>query len=321
MAEYAIKRVVLAIPTLLLVGLIIFVIMRAIPGDAALLMSLSGEEVSAEADEKLYEELRHKFGLDRPVVVQYADWVWRFVRYGDLGNSYWSDRPVVQQLVERLPVTLELAVGSIIIAVSLAIPWGVAAALWRDRLGDYVPRVVSVILVSMPNFWIGTLLVVFPAILLKYSAPLGYINPLDNLAGNLQQFIFPWIAVGARLIGTSLRMTRSSMLEVLSQDYIRTAWAKGLPARTVLFVHALKNAMIPVITIIGGQIAFLLGGAVIIEAVFGLPGLGSLTIESIRQRDYPQTQASVMFIAMMVLAANLIVDLSYAYFDPRIKYR
>lgn len=321
MAEYAIKRVVLAIPTLLLVGLIIFVIMRAIPGDAALLMSLSGEEVSAEADEKLYQDLRHQFGLDRPVLVQYGDWVWRFVRYGDLGKSYWSDRPVLQQLVERLPVTLELAIGSIIIGVSLAIPWGVVAAVWRDRMGDYVPRVVSVVLVSMPNFWIGTLLVVFPAIWLKYSPPLGYINPLENLGGNLQQFIFPWIAVGARLIGTSLRMTRSSMLEVLSQDYIRTAWAKGLPARTVLFVHALKNAMIPVITIIGGQIAFLLGGAVIIEAVFGLPGLGTLTIESIRQRDYPQTQASVMFIATIVLAANLVVDLSYAYFDPRIKYR
>lgn len=319
MREYIVRRVLLGIPTLLIVSLIIFLIMRAIPGDAATIMAISGEDV--ESNQEAYERLRSQLGLDKPIVVQYWDWLYQFVRHGDLGTSYWSKRPVLQQILDRLPVTLELAIGSILIGVTLAIPWGVAAAVWRDRMGDYVPRVLAVLLVSMPNFWIGTMLVVFPAILLKYSPPLGYISPTENLVSNVQQFAFAWIALGSRLIGTTLRMTRSSMLEVLSQDYIRTAWSKGLRARAVFFQHALKNAMIPVITIIGGQIAFLLGGSVIVEAVFGLPGLGNLTIESIRQRDYPQIQANVMFIATIVLVANLLVDLSYGFFDPRIKYR
>lgn len=319
MRDYVTRRLLLVIPTLLVVSLIIFGIMRAVPGDAALIMAVSGEDV--QSDLETYERLRRELGLDRPLLVQYADWVGGFLLRGDLGTSYWSKRPVLQQIAERLPVTLELTMGSIIIGVALAIPWGVVAAVWRDRMGDYVPRVVAVLLVSMPNFWIGTMLVVFPAVLLKYSPPLGYVSPMESPMGNLQQFFFPWLALGSRLIGTTLRMTRSSMLEVLGQDYIRTAWSKGLAARAVFFRHALKNAMIPVVTIIGGQVAFLLGGAVIVEAVFGLPGLGSLTIESIRQRDYPQIQANVLFIAFIVLATNLLVDLSYAFFDPRIKYR
>lgn len=319
MRDYIVRRLLLVVPTMLLVSLIIFGIMRIIPGDAALIMAVSGEDV--QSDLEAYERLRHQLGLDKPLLVQYAAWLMQFLASGDLGTSYWSGRPVLGQIADRLPVTLELAIGSIIIGVALAIPWGVAAAVWRDRMGDYVPRVVAVLLVSMPNFWIGTMLVVFPAILFKYSPPLGYISPLENPAGNLQQFFFPWVALGSRLIGTSLRMTRSSMLEVLGQDYIRTAWSKGLSSRAVFFRHALKNAMIPVVTIIGGQIAFLLGGSVIVEAVFGLPGLGNLTLESIRQRDYPQIQANILFIAFIVLAANLLVDLSYAFFDPRIKYR
>lgn len=319
MRDYITRRLLLVIPTLLMVSLIIFGIMRTIPGDAALIMAVSGEDV--QSDLETYERLRRELGLDRPLFLQYADWVGNFLLRGDLGTSYWSKRPVLQQIAERLPVTLELAVGSIIIGVALAIPWGVVAAVWRDRMGDYIPRVVAVLLVSMPNFWIGTMLVVFPAILLKYSPPLGYTSPMENPMENLQQFFFPWVALGSRLIGITLRMTRSSMLEVLGQDYIRTAWSKGLAAHAVFFRHALKNAMIPVVTIIGGQVAFLLGGTVIVEAVFGLPGLGSLTIESIRQRDYPQIQANVLFIAFIVLATNLLVDLSYAFFDPRIKYR
>jgi len=316
--EYALRRIILMIPTLLVVSMIIFTIMRMIPGDAATILAISGEDV--EANQELYLELRHSLGLDKPLPLQYADWLWQLLQ-GDLGVSYWSNRPVLKQIMDRLPVTLELALGSIILGVTMAIPWGVGAAVWKDKMGDYVPRILAVLLVSMPNFWIGTMLVVFPAILFKYSPPLGYISPTENLVGNFQQFAFAWFALGSRLIGTTLRMTRSSMLEVLSQDYIRTAWSKGLKARSVFFQHALKNAMIPVITIVGGQMAFLLGGSIIVEAVFGLPGLGNLTIESIRQRDYPQIQANVLFIATIVLAANLLVDLSYAFFDPRIKYK
>jgi peptide/nickel transport system permease protein len=319
MRNYILRRLLYVIPTVFLTALLIFLVMRIIPGDAALLMSVGGEGVSSNLE--LYETLKHQLGLDRPLYIQFGDWVWQFVRYGDLGTSYWTKDPVMTQIMNRLPVTLELAVGATIIGVAVAIPWGVVAAIRQDRAGDYVPRVVSVILVSAPNFWIGTLLIVLPAIWFRYMPPLGYVGFFENPGANVQQFFFPWLALGTRLIGTSLRMTRSAMLEVMHQDYIRTAWAKGLHERGVVYRHALRNAMIPVITIIGGQIAFLLGGSVVIESVFGLPGLGSLTLQSIYQRDYPQIQGNVLFIALIVIGVNLIIDVSYAWFDPRIRYR
>jgi peptide/nickel transport system permease protein len=293
--------------------------MRMIPGDAALLMAVGGE--GATGNLQVYETLKHQLGLDRPLYVQFVDWLWQFVRYGDLGTSYWTKDAVMSQILSRLPVTLELAIGATIIGVGIAIPWGVMAAIRQDRAGDYVPRVVSVILLSAPNFWIGTLLVVLPAIWFRYMPPLGYVSFFDNPLANMQQFVFPWLALGTRLIGTSLRMTRSTMLEVMHQDYIRTAWAKGLRERGVVYRHALNNAMIPVVTVIGGQIAFLLGGSVVIETVFGLPGLGSLTLQSIYQRDYPQIQGNVLFIALIVIGVNLIIDISYDWFDPRIRYK
>ncbi len=319
MKEYCFRRILYAIPTALLVAALIFVVMRLIPGDAALLMASGGEGL--QSDPAVYEQLRHEMGLDRPIFIQFADWLWRFVRHGDLGTSYWTKEPVLDQILLRLPVTLELAIGAILIGVLIAIPWGVVAALRQDRPEDYLPRIFSVLLVSIPNFWLGTLLLVLPAIWFRYMPALGYVSFFDNPGANVQQFMFPWLALGTRLIGTTLRMTRSTMLEVLHQDYIRTAWAKGLRERVVVYRHALKNAMIPVVTIIGGQIAFLLGGSIIIESVFGLPGLGNLTIQAIYQRDYPQIQGNVLVIALFVIVMNLVTDLSYAWFDPRIKYR
>ena len=318
MGAYFVRRLVFAIPTAFLVALLIFLIMRMIPGDAALLMAVGGEGVASNLE--LYESLKHDLGLDRPLYVQFADWLWRFVRHGDLGTSYWTKEPVMSQILNRLPVTLELAIGAILIGVTIAIPWGIIAATHQDRAGDYAPRLVSVFLLSAPNFWIGTLLVVLPAIWFRYMPTLGYVSFFDNPVVNMQQFFFPWLAMGTRLIGTTLRMTRSTMLEVLHQDYIRTAWSKGLAERGVVYRHALKNSMIPVVTIIGGQIAFLLGGSVVIESVFGLPGLGSLTLQSIYQRDYPQIQGNVLLIALIVIVVNLITDISYAWFDPRIRY-
>lgn len=319
MGTYFLRRVLYAIPTAFLVALLIFLIMRMIPGDAALLMAVGGEGVTSNLE--LYESLKHDMGLDRPIYVQFADWVWKFVRYGDLGTSYWTKEPVTSQILNRLPVTLELSIGAILIGVTIAIPWGIIAATRQDRAADYVPRIFSVFLLSAPNFWIATLLVVLPAIWFRYMPPLGYVSFFDNPGANVQQFLFPWLAMGTRLVGTTLRMSRSTMLEVLHQDYIRTAWAKGLRESGVVYKHALKNSMIPVITIIGGQIAFLLGGTVVIEVVFGLPGLGSLTLQSIYQRDYPQIQGNVLFIALIVIAVNLLTDLSYAWFDPRIRYK
>ena len=319
MREYILRRVALVFPTAFLVAAMIFVVMRLIPGDAALLMAVGGENVQSNME--LYEQLKHDMGLDRPIYVQFADWVWRFVRYGDLGTSYWTKEPVLKQIMTRMPVTLELALGSIVLGVTTAIPWGIVAAMRQDRAGDYVPRITSVLLLSMPNFWIGTLLVVLPAIWFRYMPSLGYVSFFDNPAANVQQFLFPWIALGSRLIGTTLRLTRSTMLDVLHQDYIRTAWAKGLRQRAVIYRHGLKNAMIPVITVIGGQVAFLLGGSIMVETVFGLPGLGSLTIQAIYQRDYPQIQGNILIIALFVIVMNLVTDISYAWFDPRIRYK
>jgi peptide/nickel transport system permease protein len=316
MSRYILRRLLLVIPTLLIVSFVVFALVRLIPGDAAAILA-AGDEVP---DQPLrMEQIRHELGLDQPLIVQYATWLGHLAQ-GDLGISIFSHRPVLSEIGQRLPVTAELALGAILVGVGVGIPWGVLAAVHRNHAGDYVPRVVSVMLLSMPNFWIGTLLIVLPATFFGYLPRIGYVSLTDNVAINFQQLLFPWLAMGSRLIGTTLRMTRSSVLEVLSEDYVRTAWSKGLGGRSVLFGHTLKNGMIPVITSIGGQIAFLLSGSVIIETVFGLPGVGKLTVDAIQARDYPQIEANVLFICFTVVLINLVIDLSYAFFDPRVKY-
>jgi peptide/nickel transport system permease protein len=318
MRVYLIQRIALAIPTVLLVAVVTFIVMHVLPGDAALVKAAS---TGAQDQAALYKAYRHDMGLDRPAYVQFGDWIWHLLRHGDLGKSYGTQDAVTHQILTHLPVTLELALGSILIGLTLAIPWGVIAATRRDRAGDYVPRIVSVFLLSVPNFWVATLFVVMPAIWFHYMPTPGYVSFFEHPAVNVQEFFLPCLALGSRLIGATLRMTRSSMLEVLQQDYVRTAWAKGLRARTVLSRHALKNALIPVVSLVGGQIAFLLGGSVIVENVFGLPGLGNLTIQAIYQRDYPQIQGDILLIALIVVAVNLLTDLSYGWLDPRIRYR
>ena len=319
MRQYLARRMIFTAPAIFMVAVLIFVIMRLIPGDAALLMAAGDEEVRANYE--IYESLRHELGLDRSVIIQFGDWIWRFLRYGDLGSSLWSDVPVMKQVLSAIPITLELAIGATIIGVTLAIPWGVIAAVHRDRLGDYVPRVISIGLLSAPSFWVGTLMIVIPAFLLGYLPQLGYVSFFEDPFNNVQQFAFAWLALGTRLIGTTLRMTRSTLLEVLNQDYIRTARSKGLREHVIVYRHAMKNAMIPVVTVIGGQLGHLLGGSIVIETVFGLPGLGLLTIESIHSRDYPLVQGCLLVLALIVVFINLITDLYYAWLDPRIRYR
>jgi peptide/nickel transport system permease protein len=316
--EYVLRRIGLSIPTMFLVAVVTFFTMHVLPGDAALVKAAGTQ---AQDQGALYQAYRHEMGLDRHIYVQFGDWLWRVIRYGDLGTSYGAQDSVRHQILSHLPVTLELAAGSIILGVSLAIPWGVVAAVRHDRAGDYVPRVVSVLLLSVPNFWLATLLVVMPAIWFRYMPAPGYTSIFEHPLTNLQQFFLPSLAIGSRLIGATLRMTRSSMLEVLHQDYVRTAWAKGLRQNVVLYRHALRNALIPVVTLVGGQVAFLLGGSVIVENVFGLPGLGNLTIQAINQRDYPQIQGNVLLIALIVVMMNLLTDLCYGWLDPRIQYR
>lgn len=319
MRDYVIKRGLLFIPTLFLVSVLIFSLMRVVPGDYALIVAMGGE--GQTKDPTIYEQLRHKLRLDRSYLEQYADWVWRMVRYGDMGRSFQTEMPVLDDILASLPITMELAIGASLVSLLIALPTGVVSAIRQDTWADYGARMVAIAGLSAPGFWIGTLLIVFPAFLWGYLPPLGYVSPLQNLGANIQQFIFPSIALGAAFAARVMRMTRSQMLEVLRQDYIRTAWAKGLRERAVLIRHALKNAMIPVITIVGVDFGYLLGRTVIIEAVFVLPGLGSSTLKAIHLRDYPQIQGNILVIATLIIIINLVVDVTYAWFDPRIRYR
>lgn len=316
--KYLARRLLYAIPTALLATVIVFLVMRVLPGDAALLIAAGDPEERGNL--KYYEELKARMGLDQPIYVQFGGWVWGFVRYGDLGTSFYTHRPVLEEIARRLPITIELSLGAMVIGALLAIPLGVLAATSQDRLGDYVPRIVSVLLLSTPNFWVATLLVLLPALWFNYLPSFTYKSFWDDPSHHLQVFMFPWLAVGTRLVGTTLRMTRSTMLEVLRQDYIRTANAKGLAQRIVVYRHALKNALIPVVTVIGGQAAGLLEGSVLVETVFNLEGLGYLTVQAIFQRDYPQVQACILVMALIVLLVNLVTDLLYAWLDPRIRY-
>jgi peptide/nickel transport system permease protein len=263
--------------------------------------------------------LRTQLGIDKPWPQQYWDWISGVLR-GDWGTSFTTEEPVFSELMRRLPVTLELAIGTTIISLLIAIPVGVISATRQDTPIDYIARVTSIGGLSMPGFWLGTLLIVFPAIWWGYLPPLSYVPLLEDPWANFRQFIFPCLAMGAAFSATAARMTRSTMLEVLRQDYIRTAFAKGLRERRVVYQHALKNAMIPVVTIVGIDFGYLLGRTVIIESVFALPGIGSLTLRSIFQRDYPQIQGNVLFIAVAFVLINLLVDVLYAWLDPRIRY-
>lgn len=316
MRQYILKRILLTIPVLLGVSLFIFSLVRLVPGDIVVLMLQESGNVSSEAAEQLRVEL----GLDKPFYIQYVVWL-KKVFAGDFGESLWSRQPVLNELVKRIPITIELASLSMIFAILISIPVGVISALKQDKFADYAARSFSVAGISMPSFWIGTLLILLPSLWFAWSPPIIFRPIWKDPVSNLQQMIFPAIALGFNISAVSMRMTRSALLEVLRQEYIRTAWAKGLTGKLVIMRHALKNSMIPVITILGNQFGTLLGGTMIIETVFSLPGVGRLTVDSIFQRDYPQIQANVLFIALIFVFINLVVDILYAWLDPRIRYR
>jgi peptide/nickel transport system permease protein len=318
MRQYIVKRVLLLIPVLFVISIVVFTLMRLIPGDAALLMVVGGQQ--SIQDPQVVAELRHRLGLDKPYVVQYVEWVWNILRYGDMGTSFWTGEPVMLEILRRLPVTIELAIGTMLIAQCIAIPIGIISATRQDTPLDYTSRVISIAGLSVPGFWIGTLLLIFPAIWFSYRPPPGYVPLWVDPWVNLQQFLLPCLAMGVNDGAQSMRMTRSQMLEVVRQDYIRTAWAKGLRERAVIFRHALRNALIPVVTIVGIDFGYLLGRTVVLETVFALPGLGSLTLSAILHRDYPQIQGNILVITTMFVLVNLVVDVLYAWLDPRIRY-
>lgn len=315
MQEYILKRLLLMIPSLIGVSLGIFIIMNLVPGDVV--MARLAEAGSFEKEN--VDRLRHELGLDRPLWERYANWLWGAVR-GDLGKSLWTGVPVTDEIFRRIPITLEIALISIAVSVTSGILVGVVSAIRQDTPLDYVGRFFTILGLSIPDFWLATLLLVMPVIWWGYMPSPVYAPFFDGPWENFKQFLPPSIALGARLSASVMRMTRSSLLEVLRQDYIRTAWAKGLRESAVIYRHALKNALIPVVTILGTQLSRLMGGTVVVETIFGLPGVGRLLFESIVNRDYMQLQGNVVFLAVVFLLMNLLVDLSYAWLDPRIKY-
>lgn len=313
MGLYIIRRFVAMIPVLLLVSVIVFSLIHLTPGDPA--TSMLGEEATPQA----VAALRAKLGLDQPIPIQYVKWLASVVR-GDLGRSIRSNQPVSEAIAERLPVTIELAILAVTISLLIAIPAGIIAAMRRNSALDAGSTFVALLGVSLPNFFLAILLILLFGVKLQWLPPFGYQPLTQGLGGNLQRMILPAITLGTALAAIVTRMMRSSLLEVLDQDYIRTARAKGLGEARMVRAHALKNALMPVVTIVGLQIGGLLGGAIITESIFVLPGIGRLLVDAIFQRDFPLVQGVVLFVSLAFLFSNFAVDLAYAYLDPRIRY-
>jgi peptide/nickel transport system permease protein len=318
MRTYILKRLLLIIPTLLGVAVIVFLIMRVIPGDVAL-MILGGDD-GGQINQEQVTALRRQLGLDQPLIVQFGTWLWGVMRL-DFGNSLWTGQPIAHELVIRLPLSLQLALMATFVSVLIAIPLGTLAAVRQDTWVDYLVRVVSIGGLAIPSFWIGILCILFLVIYFGWGPPLEFTPPWVDPWVNLQMMVWPVVTVGYRYAAVTTRMTRSTVLEVLREDYIRTAWAKGLRERAVVVRHALKNSMLPVITLVGTEFAFLIGGLVVTETVFTLNGIGRFVVEAVAHRDYPVVQALVFLIAFSFVVVNLLVDLTYAWFDPRIRYR
>lgn len=313
MQTYILRRLALAVPTLIGISIIVFCLVRFLPGDVVDML-LQENNYGKNA-----EELRAKLGLDRPMHEQYLEWVAKVLR-GDFGISLREGKPIGEELVRRLPVTVELGTLALILGVIIAIPIGVVSAVRQDTLVDYCFRSTAIAMLAVPGFWLATLLITFASIWFRWTPPLRYTPIWDDLGRNLAQMWIPALILAFALAGSIMRLTRAQMLEVLRQDYIRTANAKGLATVTVVFRHALKNGLIPVVTLLGLQVAIVISGTVVLESIFSLPGMGRYLLESIQYRDYPAIQAINLIFAAFILAANLIVDLVYGWLDPRVRF-
>ena len=317
MYKYLLKRFLLMFPTLLGVAVVIFVLIRVIPGDVVELR-MSGDRGSAS--QQAIDEERVRFGLDQPVWKQFATWVWGVVRL-DFGTSMWTGAPIGEEIKLRFALSMQVAIMATTVAVLLAIPLGVVAALKQDTWVDYAVRIFSIAGLATPSFWLGIVFILLLLIVFKWLPPMVYTPFWVNPWQNLLQLVWPALAVGYRYSAVATRMTRSAMLEVLREDYIRTARAKGLAQKLVLSRHALKNAMLPVMTVVGLEFAFLLGGLVVTEQVFNLNGLGLLFVQAVAHRDYTLIQALVMIVSGFFILVNFAMDVMYAWLDPRIRYR
>jgi peptide/nickel transport system permease protein len=314
MRQYVLRRVALMVPTLLLVSVIVFTLNHMLPGDVVVLM------FEEKAYAKDLDALRAKLGLDRPLYIQYFSWLGDVVQ-GNLGESLWTKRPVVEEMMRRLPVSLELGAMAIVVALCISIPIGVLSAIRQDTLKDYAARSAAIVGLSVPQFWKATLIIVLPSIWFGWAPPLQFTPFSENPWQHLSQFIIPAIILGIAPGASLMRLTRALMLEVLRQDYIRTAWSKGMREPRVVLRHALKNAIIPVVTLLGLQIINIANGTVILETIFGLPGVGRFLVDAMFQRDYTVVQGVILFTSSIIVVVNLCVDMTYAYLDPRIRYQ
>ena len=316
MRAYIIRRLLLIIPSLFILSILVFLSVRFIPGDVIDVMQ-SRIEGPGRLDR---EALEWMLGLDQPVYVQYGRWLGDILLHGTLGRSLMGDWAVEEKILGRLPVTIELGVMAIVIGLLIALPVGIYSAIRQDTVADYAGRSIAVIGLATPNFWLGIMVMIYPVVWWGWSPPVELISFTEDPLGNLWGFLIPSLILGTASAAATMRMTRTMMLEVLRQDYIRTAWFKGLRERVVVMRHAVKNALIPVVTLIGLQLPILVGGAVIMENIFNLPGLGRLMVNALNDRDYTVVSGINLVFATMVVAINLLIDLIYPYLDPRVRY-
>ncbi len=318
MKAYIIRRILLIFPTLFILSLLVFFSVRFIPGNVIdALVGRLGQQAGVVNREVILKRL----GLDQPVYVQYGRWIRGLLLQGTLGKSLLGDRTVEAKIDGRLSVTIQLGIMSIFIGLLIALPVGIYSAIRQDTASDYAGRSLAIIGLSTPDFWLGTMVMVFPAIWWNWSPSMELIRFSEDPLGNLGMFLIPSLIVGTYLAATTMRMTRAMMLEVLRQDYVRTAWSKGLRERLVVMRHAVKNALIPVVTLIGMQLPIMIGGSVIMENIFNLPGLGQLMWLALQDRDYPVVSGVNLIFATAVVLANLLIDLIYPYLDPRVRYK
>ena len=318
MRAYIIRRLLLIIPTLWILTIIVFLMVRFIPGDVIDIM-VDKMELNAGGDVDR-EAIERMLGLDVPVYVQYGRWMGDILLHGTLGESLWGGWSVEERILGRLPLTIELGVMSIVIGILIALPVGIYSAIQQDTAADYVGRTAAVLGLATPNFWLALMVMIYPAIWWGWSPPMEWVPFTEDPLGNLGILIIPSVILGTAMSASTMRMTRTMMLEVLRQDYIRTAWSKGLKQRVVIIRHAIKNALMPIVTLVGMSLPILVGGSVIIENIFNLPGLGRLMLTALNDRDYPMVSGVNLFFGALVLANNLVIDMIYPYLDPRVRY-
>jgi peptide/nickel transport system permease protein len=317
MTSFIVRRVIQSVVVLILVTILVFIAMRLLPGDP--IRMLLSQNAQAQITQEQIDYMRHQYGLDKPLIIQYFNWMGGIFR-GDLGKSILNHVPVANEILRRLPITLNLGIPAFILGIVLGVPAGIICAVRRGKFIDTLVTTISNVGITIPFFWLGFLLIWVFGLKLHWLPVQGYTSPFEDLWLNIRQLILPVICLAVFPIASTARQTRSSMLEVMKKDYIRTAWAKGLREQIIILRHALKNSLIPVVTLAGMGLSMIIGGSVIDETVFNIPGMGRLAVQSVFSQDYPYVQGIVLFVAVIVLLANLITDISYSWLDPRIRY-